>query len=103
MRNNTPSIARFARSQAIPVGSDSQHVQPQRVALRLVCLAAGIAAVIWYASGIAAPLKGGVPDIELSESLPLDRTKTLALPPLAPGEYEFHCQMQMYRGVLKVE
>ena len=44
-----------------------------------------------------------IPDIELSASLPLDKTKTLALPPLAPGEYDFHCQMQMYRGVLKVE
>jgi plastocyanin domain-containing protein len=44
-----------------------------------------------------------IPAIELSESLPLDKVKTLTLPPLAPGEYDFHCQMQMYRGVLKAE
>ena len=44
-----------------------------------------------------------IPDIELSESLPLDKVKILTLPPLEPGEYNFHCQMQMYRGVLKVE
>ena len=44
-----------------------------------------------------------IPAIELSESLPLDKVKTLTLPPLAPGVYDFHCQMQMYRGVLKAE
>lgn len=44
-----------------------------------------------------------LPDLEISESLPLNKTKTVMLPPLAAGEYAFHCQMQMYRGVLKVE
>ena len=42
------------------------------------------------------------PALELSKSLPLDKPLTLSLPPLEPGEYDFHCQMQMYRGVLKV-
>lgn len=44
-----------------------------------------------------------LPELEISESLPLNKPKTIALPPLAIGEYAFHCQMQMYRGVLKVE
>jgi plastocyanin domain-containing protein len=44
-----------------------------------------------------------VPRLEISESLPLNEDKKLLLPPLEAGEYEFHCQMQMYRGVLKVE
>lgn len=44
-----------------------------------------------------------VPQLEISESLPLDQTLSIELPPLEPGEYDFHCQMQMYRGVLKVE
>jgi plastocyanin domain-containing protein len=43
------------------------------------------------------------PDLDISESLPVNKPKTIALPPLAKGEYPFHCQMQMYRGVLKVE
>ncbi|MEZ5502963.1 MAG: cupredoxin domain-containing protein [Halioglobus sp.] len=44
-----------------------------------------------------------LPDLEISVSLPLDAPRTLSLPPLARGEYAFHCQMQMYRGVLVVE
>ena len=44
-----------------------------------------------------------MPDLEISESLPVDKIKTIEVPPLAPGEYEFHCQMKMYRGSLKVE
>ncbi len=43
------------------------------------------------------------PALEISESLPLDRTRRIKLPPLEKGDYEFHCQMQMYRGTLKVE
>ncbi len=43
------------------------------------------------------------PDLDLSESLPVNKPTTIALPPLAKGEYPFHCQMQMYRGVLAVE
>tara|TARA_R110002073_G_scaffold272984_1_gene436485 strand:- start:115 stop:468 length:354 start_codon:yes stop_codon:yes gene_type:complete len=44
-----------------------------------------------------------LPDLEVSESLPIDKLKTIAIPPLKKGEYAFHCQMQMYRGVLTVE
>jgi plastocyanin domain-containing protein len=44
-----------------------------------------------------------LPDLEISESLPLNKTKTIGLPPLEAGEYDFHCQMHMYRGSLKVE
>lgn len=44
-----------------------------------------------------------LPDLEISESLPLNKAKTIELPPLKAGEYDFHCQMQMYRGSLKVE
>ena len=44
-----------------------------------------------------------LPELEVSESLPLNKPKSIKLPPMAEGEYDFHCQMQMYRGVLKVE
>ena len=43
-----------------------------------------------------------LPDLDISETLPLDRVKTIELPALPPGEYEFHCQMKMYRGALTV-
>jgi len=43
------------------------------------------------------------PDLDISESLPLNKPRTIRLPPLTKGEYQFHCQMKMYRGVLKVE
>jgi plastocyanin domain-containing protein len=43
-----------------------------------------------------------IPDLEFSESLPLNKLKIIQLPAMAPGEYTFHCQMQMYRGTLVV-
>lgn len=42
------------------------------------------------------------PDLEISEDLPLNKKYSLSLPALAPGEYVFHCQMKMYKGVLVV-
>lgn len=44
-----------------------------------------------------------VPDLQISETLPLNKVKTIQLPPLLSGEYAFHCQMQMYRGLLNVD
>ena len=41
------------------------------------------------------------PGLDFSAALPLGKPVTLQLPALQPGEYEFHCQMQMYRGVLQ--
>jgi len=36
----------------------------------------------------------------LSATLPVGRTKDVTVTVPAPGEYEFTCQMQMYRGHL---
>jgi len=41
------------------------------------------------------------PGLDLSESLPLNQPVNITLPALAAGEYPFHCQMQMYKGLLK--
>ncbi|MBI3569845.1 MAG: cupredoxin domain-containing protein [Gammaproteobacteria bacterium] len=38
----------------------------------------------------------------VSAELPLDKPVTLTLTPDKPGEYEFTCQMRMYRGTLMV-
>mgnify|MGYP003133742148 CR=1 FL=1 len=43
------------------------------------------------------------PALEISDDLPLNKLKRITLPPLEKGEYEFHCQMKMYSGTLKVE
>lgn len=43
------------------------------------------------------------PDLQISETLPLNTLKVVQLPALATGEYSFHCQMQMYRGTVVVE
>ena len=44
-----------------------------------------------------------IPDLEISEELPLETTKSVELPPLLTGEYLFHCPMKMYIGTLIVE
>jgi plastocyanin domain-containing protein len=43
-----------------------------------------------------------IPDLQVSEMLPLNKVKTILLPALSAGDYAFHCQMQMYRGQIKV-
>ena len=43
------------------------------------------------------------PSLDISESLTLNKSIKINLPPMEKGEYEFHCQMQMYRGLLKVD
>lgn len=41
-------------------------------------------------------------ELDLSAELPVGRPREVVLPPLAPGEYGFTCQMGMYRGKLVV-
>jgi plastocyanin domain-containing protein len=43
-----------------------------------------------------------IPSIDINETLPLNQAISVDLPALEPGEYPFHCQMEMYRGMLKV-
>ncbi|MFQ5795335.1 MAG: cupredoxin domain-containing protein [Candidatus Bipolaricaulia bacterium] len=43
------------------------------------------------------------PDFDRSEKLPPFETVTVELLPEKPGEYDFHCQMNMLRGKLIVE
>lgn len=44
-----------------------------------------------------------IPDLQISATLPLNKTKRVDLPPMQKGDFAFHCQMQMYRGVFTVE
>lgn len=43
------------------------------------------------------------PDLQISESLALNKKSRIDIPALSAGTYPFHCQMQMYKGVLHVE
>ncbi len=44
-----------------------------------------------------------IPPLDISEQLKLNEITQITLLNLSPGEYAFHCQMQMYRGLLLVE
>ncbi len=44
-----------------------------------------------------------IPELEISETLPLNKPMKIHIPNINSGEYAFHCQMQMYKGSLKVE
>jgi len=62
------------------------------------------AAVLEFVRKDASPCAETVvfPQLQVSETLELNKTTSVALPPLPPGIYIFHCQMQMYRGELHV-
>jgi plastocyanin domain-containing protein len=44
-----------------------------------------------------------IPKLQISHALPLNKLVAIQLPAMAAGEYDFHCQMQMYRGSITVE
>ena len=78
---------------------DNGTYEPSRIRLP-----AGKATTLRFLRKDASPCAGTVvfADFDISEELPLDKTKDINLPPLTPGDYSFTCQMQMYRGELLV-
>lgn len=42
------------------------------------------------------------PELDISESLPLNKPVEINLPHVEEGDYDFHCQMQMYKGKLSI-
>lgn len=44
-----------------------------------------------------------IPELGINESLPLNKVKSISLPSLKSGTYDFYCQLQMYRGKIVVE
>jgi len=43
-----------------------------------------------------------IPDLAISETLPLNKLKTINIAEMKPGKYIFHCQMNMYKGEITV-
>ncbi len=85
---------------AIRVIVEDGTYQPSRIRLP-----AGQSATLQFLRKDASPCAEMVlfSDFDISEELPLDHYKTITLPAMNPGEYDFTCQMQMYRGKLIVE
>jgi plastocyanin domain-containing protein len=44
-----------------------------------------------------------VPAFDISETLALNKQTRIHLPAMPAGEYDFHCQMQMYKGKIHVQ
>ena len=44
-----------------------------------------------------------IPDLQISDVLPQNKLKTIQLPAMKAGVYDFHCQMKMYRGQITVQ
>lgn len=44
-----------------------------------------------------------IPELDISETLVLNKRVAVTIPASNAGSYSFHCQMQMYRGTLVVK
>ena len=74
--------------------------QPARIKLPV-----GHATVIQFMRKDASPCSSMVliPDLEISQELPMNKLVSIELPAMQKGEFAFHCQMQMYKGTFLVE
>ncbi|WP_202941700.1 cupredoxin domain-containing protein [Alteromonas macleodii] len=44
-----------------------------------------------------------IPELDINETLALNKRVTVTIPASSAGVYPFHCQMQMYRGTLVIK
>ncbi len=86
--------------KALVITVDNGTYTPSRISL-----AAGQSVDITFLRKDQAPCAETllIPDLNISESLPLNKSKTIHLPAMVAGTYAFHCQMQMYRGQITVQ
>jgi plastocyanin domain-containing protein len=84
----------------ITIVVDNGIYQPSRIKV-----SAGKKTMLKFLRKDASPCASTVlfPAFELSEELPLKVNKSVMLPPMSSGEYQFHCPMKMYTGTLIVE
>jgi plastocyanin domain-containing protein len=95
-----PSSTQAVASEELVIKVQDGTYQPSNITI-----AANKATKLTFLRTDASPCAATVmfADLDISEELPLNKTKTVFLPPLSPGEYPFSCQMQMYKGVLIVK
>lgn len=85
---------------AINIVVENGTYQPAKIKLM-----AGQSTAITFLRKDASPCSATllIPDFEISQELPLNKSVSIVLPTLTKGEYPFHCQMQMYKGSFVVE
>lgn len=95
-----PAETEATKENRIKVVVNNGIYQPARIKVK-----AGTPALIEFVREDTSPCAAMVlfPDFEISEELSLNESKLLELPAMVSGEYPFHCQMQMYKGLLIVE
>jgi len=89
--------ASLAQSSVVDILVDNGVYTPARIEVR-----AGESLTLRFLRKDASPCAEKVifAGMDISRDLPLDENTEIQLPPLSVGEYEFTCQMQMYRGSL---
>jgi len=94
-----PEARKMTKDEAITIIVDGGTYTPARIEL-----SAGKPVQLTFIRKDAGPCAAQVVfgDLDLSFDLAVDEPTPVQLPPLKAGEYEFTCQMGMYRGALTV-
>ena len=89
--------ASLAQSSVVNILVDNGVYNPARIEVQ-----AGESLTLRFLRKDASPCAEKVifSSLDISRDLPLNENTEIQLPPLGAGEYEFTCQMQMYRGSL---
>ncbi|PKG80813.1 plastocyanin [Colwellia sp. 75C3] len=95
-----PKEVEVSSTNDIKIVVNNGVYQPARIKIK-----AGQQTVIQFIRKDSSPCASMVlfPDVEITQELPFNGNKSVLLPPMKSGEYPFHCQMQMYKGILIVE
>lgn len=94
-----PRARRVSGTGPIEIIVDNGVYTPARIEVP-----AGRPAVLRFVRKDASPCAEKVlfDDLDINADLPLGKPKDVTVTPPRPGEYEFTCQMRMYRGTLVV-
>ena len=94
---STPRARRALGPEAIEILVDNGVYTPARIAV-----SAGQPVTLRFLRKDASPCAEQVlfDDLGISAQLPMGQSLDVTVTPPRPGEYEFTCQMRMYRGSL---
>ncbi len=95
-----PEKAVDASVERLTVVVNNGVYQPSRIKIT-----AGMKTTLQFLRKDGSPCAATVlfPEFEISEELPIAVHKSIFLPAMSKGKYEFHCPMKMYTGTLIVE
>lgn len=94
----SPEVAEGSNNESLIVVDDGVY-QPAYIQV-----AAGQPLHLIFLRKDASPCSETVifPELDISRQLPAGKEEKIELPGLDAGTYRFHCQMQMYKGELRV-